>query len=127
MVESTQAMVMFEVHQMTVRIGISLPDIETFASTDTGRYRSSTAAIASRDKEIRRRWRVLCLLIKAKLESIEAGITTFEAEFLANIMLPSGETVGDWARTQLVDAVYAGKMPKMLISATALPSKEVTQ
>jgi hypothetical protein len=54
------------------------------------------------------------LIIKAKLEAIDAGISTFDAEFLSSIMLPSGATVGEWAEPQL-DRIYAtGQMPRLL-------------
>jgi hypothetical protein len=38
----------------------------------------------------------LLLIIRAKLEAVESGITTLESEFLANILLPDGGTVGQW-------------------------------
>ena len=63
---------------------------------------------------MRQRWRALALVIKAKLEAVEADITTLEAEFLAHIALPSGATVGEWVGPQL-DAVYgSGEMPALL-------------
>jgi hypothetical protein len=45
------------------------------------------------DQWVRSRWRGLLLTIKAKFESIEAGIETFEESFLAHIALPDGGTV----------------------------------
>lgn len=56
----------------------------------------------------------LALVIKAKLEAVAAGITSFEDEFLAHIMLPSGGTVGEWARPQLEVAYSTGAMPALL-------------
>ncbi len=47
------------------------------------------------DQEIRQRWRALVLVTKAKMEAVEAGITTPDAEFLAYAMLPSGQTLGE--------------------------------
>ena len=47
------------------------------------------------EQEIRQRWRALLLVVKAKLEAVEAGITSAEAEFLAHAMLPSGQTLGE--------------------------------
>ena len=41
----------------------------------------------------RQRWRALNLAIKAKLEAVESGIVTFDQEFLAHIVGPSGQTV----------------------------------
>ncbi len=43
--------------------------------------------------EQRRRWRCLLLVLKAKLESIESGIETFDEAFLANIVTDGNLTV----------------------------------
>ena len=57
------------------------------------------------------------LAIKAKLEAVEAGISSFEEEFLAHVVLPDGSTFGAWAKPQLA-AVYAGgSMPALLPGA----------
>lgn len=63
----------------------------------------------------RQRWRALALVIKAKLEAVESGITEFEQEFLAHIMLPNKQTVGEWAKDQIEGAYSSGKMPKLLM------------
>ena len=63
------------------------------------------------DAEVRRRWRVLLLTIKAKLESIDSGVSTFDQEFLANLVLPTGESVGEWLAPQLNGRVA---MPELL-------------
>lgn len=57
-----------------------------------------------RDREIRRRWRALTLVIKAKLESVASGIEVFEDAFLAQIVLPNGSTVGDQVRGNIAEA-----------------------
>lgn len=41
----------------------------------------------------RSKWRAILLIVKAKLESVDAGITTMEAAFLADTVMPSGRTV----------------------------------
>lgn len=66
-------------------------------------------------QEERQRWRALVLVIKAKLEAVESGITTFENEFLAHVVLPDNRTVGEWLGPQL-DTIYSdGGMPKLLM------------
>lgn len=47
------------------------------------------------EKEERRLWRALAMAIKAKLVIASEGIETFDEVFLANIVTPSGETVGE--------------------------------
>lgn len=61
----------------------------------------------------------LKLVIQAKLEAVEAGITTFEDEFLAHLVLPSGETFGEWAAPQLERAYITGAMPSSLLGLPA--------
>ena len=51
---------------------------------------------------------------KAKLEAVESEITTFEEEFLAHILLPDGQTAGDYLLPQLERVYETGKMPTML-------------
>lgn len=66
------------------------------------------------DQLNRSKWRALVLAIKAKLESVEAGITTLEQEFLAHIVLPNGQTVGESA-IPAIQAAYEGRpMPPLL-------------
>jgi len=70
------------------------------------------------EQACRQRWRALNLAILAKLEAVEAGITTFEEEFLAHLVLPNGKTVGQWAVPAVGKALSDGKMPPLL----SLPS-----
>jgi len=41
------------------------------------------------DKEIRRRWRALVLVVRAKLEAIETGIASFEERARVTTSVPS--------------------------------------
>ena len=106
-----------------VRFELPLPsrDERRFQIHSRGR-RTPAQAEALWEQACRQRWRALSLVIKAKLEAIETGIATFEDEFLAYTMLPSGETVGMWLAPQM-DAAYdpdQGVMPSAL--RLALPS-----
>jgi hypothetical protein len=66
------------------------------------------------EQAVRQRWRALALVIKAKLEAFESGIETFEQAFLANILLPDGQTVGQWMVPQVEQAYLTGTMPGLL-------------
>ncbi len=57
------------------------------------------------DQEWRRRWRANVLLLKAKLEFIEAGDTTLERELLPYRVLKNGQT--------LEDVIAAGGLPML--------------
>ena len=72
--------------------------------------RMLVAMPASQPRERPRRWRVLVLLLKAKLEAVNSGLATFEDEFLANIFLPDcGRTVGQVMAPRINDAYLLGR------------------
>lgn len=111
------AYVMFEIARRNVKFMLPLPDRDDREFTHTpgkGLPRTTEAAEAAWEQAGRQRWRALALIIKAKLEAVEAGITTVEQEFLAHIMLPNGTTVGDWAAPQLELAYSRGEMPALM-------------
>ena len=77
--------------------------------------RSQEAALALWEQEAREKWRALLLCIRAKLESVSSGVETFEQAFLAHMLLPSGETVSEWAeRPDNKAALEGGRMPPLL-------------
>lgn len=62
----------------------------------------------------RQKGRALMLVIKAKLESVESGVETFEQAFLANIMMTDKRTVYEHVKEPL-ELVYAGGEVKPLL------------
>jgi hypothetical protein len=114
------AQVMFEMTGRRIIFRLPMPDpaSEEFTLTPTGRERSPSAAEEAYEQAVRQRWRALALVIKAKLEAVEAQISTVEQEFLAFIQIPGGGTVGEWIEPQL-DAVYARQeLPALLPGST---------
>lgn len=114
-----QAMVMFAAHSRQVRFIVKMPrrDEKRFTTYKRGYseyQRTDTAARAEWDQACRQRWRALCLVIKAKLEAVESGISVFEDEFLANIVLPDGSLVGDAIRPSIALAYETGSLPPLL-------------
>lgn len=69
---------------------------------------------AEEPQERRQRWRALKLVVNAKLESVESGIATFEEEFLAWVVTPTGMTIGDHIMPRLAHIAEAGLSPKLL-------------
>lgn len=63
------------------------------------------------DQVRRSKWRALYLVIRAKLESIAAGIETEEEAWLAHVVMPNGSTLNDWVRPAIEQAIASGKMP----------------
>ena len=70
---------------------------------------------AGYQQEVRQRWRALALVIKAKLEAVASKISTLEVEFMAQTVLPSGQTVSDWLMPQLDAAFERELMPGRLL------------
>jgi hypothetical protein len=50
----------------------------------------------------------------AKLEAVEAGISVFDDEFLAHIVMPDGRTVAGHVRPQLALAYETGRVGPLL-------------
>lgn len=65
------------------------------------------------DQEQRRCWRALLLLIKAKLEAIDSGITTAEREFMPDLVLADGRRLEQWAAPALADMYETGNLPAL--------------
>lgn len=104
--------VAFRMEGRAVRFEVPLPtDPAEFRRTKGGQTRTSRQMEAALEAEVRRRWRALLLCLKGKLEAVESGITTFEEEFLAHLVLPSGATVGQAFAPELARADEAGVMP----------------
>ena len=101
------AAIAFTLQNRNIRFIVPFPDNARFSVTEKGNARSNEAAKKAYEQEIRRRWRALSLVIKAKLEAVQSGISEFEDEFLANIVLPNGATVSDEVRPR-IEQTYNG-------------------
>jgi hypothetical protein len=114
--DANRAMIMFRAHERLIRFVLPMPDrtAREFRLTPTGRDRSQSQAEQAWEQACRQRWRALALAVKAKLEAVEAGISEFEHEFMAQIVLPDGGTVGDWMAPQIEQAYQTGLMPSAL-------------
>lgn len=112
-----RAAIAFRAAERHIRFMLPLPDPKSREFTHTpvkGQIRSPEAQRDAYEQAIRQRWRALALVIKAKLEAVEAGISVFEDEFMANIVLPDGKTVGEFMRPQIESAYRTGNMPPLL-------------
>jgi hypothetical protein len=114
--DETQALIGFRIAGRSVRMTLILPspDDRMFSRTPTGRRRTQAAATEEYNREVRRRWRALAVVIKAKLVAVSEGISTVEREFLSDMVLPSGQTLGDWAVPQLDTIRDSGQVPALL-------------
>lgn len=103
--EVGRAIVVFEAHDRRIRFDLPLPEGENEAAR----------------KVQRQRWRALLLCIKAKLESVESKIETFEDAFLAHVVMPDGVTVGQHARPMIKQVYDSGEMRPLLPSPSRKP------
>lgn len=107
--------ILFEMRGRRIRFMLPLPEPSDFEWTPSGRARTSRAVVREAyEQAVRQCWRALALIIKAKLESIESGVTTFEDEFLARMVLPGGGTVGELLAPQLDAVLESGALPPLL-------------
>ncbi len=122
------AFVCFRVNGLNIRFDLEMPDrnMDEFTKTDTGKIRKAGASFKSWEQACRQRWRALALVIKAKLEAVECGITDFQTEFLPQILMPSGRTVATEVMPLIAKAHETGKMPKTLLPGLPAPKVEVS-
>ena len=110
-----QAIIAFQMAERHVKFFLPLPGRDEFARTpDRGYARRPAARDAAYEQAVRQRWRALALVIKAKLEAVETKITEFDDEFMAHIVMPDGQTLGQHVRPQIESAYSTGRMPKLL-------------
>lgn len=111
------AVIGFSMTGRQIRFLLPLPSKqarEYWYTPGRGQKRTEEAAHAAWEQACRSRWRALYLITKAKLEAVEAGISTVEREFFYDIVLPDGHTAGEWMAPQIDVAYQTGQMPAML-------------
>ena len=112
--EGDRSLVAFSMSGRLAKIMLLMPSIDDYARNARNARRTAAAQQSAWDQACRQRWRALLLIIRAKLEAVESGITTLASEFLANLVLPDGGTVGEWLAPQIEEAYGTGRMPPML-------------
>jgi hypothetical protein len=120
-----RAVIAFEMHDRRLMFHLPLPDPNERAFTHAkmrgyAKRRTDAAAARAWEQACRSRWRGLLLTIKAKLESVEAGIETFEEAFLAQVVVSDGTrqtTMGKWAAPRIAAAYSGTPLPRLLPGA----------
>lgn len=101
-----QAMIAFEMAGRHVKFVLPYPK-----PNEIPRKRDPVKAM---EQAMRTRWRALYLALRAKLEMAATGITTFEDEFLAHIVMPDGRTVGETTKPRIAQAYESGEVRPLL-------------
>lgn len=110
------AFVGFRANNRFIRFNLVLPKIgdkEIATAVNRSGYRVTRTTIQAEQalqQELRRRWRSLALVIKAKLEAVQSKISDFETEFLGYIQLPDGTIFAEWAKQALAGVYDTGRM-----------------
>jgi len=116
-VSGREAFVAFMLSDRRVLFKLQLPDKSEKRFTHTEHHRkprTSDNAHASWDQACRSKWRALLLVIKAKLESIDAGIETFDEAFMPHIMTPDGRRFAEHAVPQIETSYRENTVPAPL-------------
>ncbi len=106
--QAGQVVIQFVANQRSVRFRLTLPDKNSEQYTEQRYYRGRTVLVASYDADCRQKWRALWLCIKGKFEAVENGISIFEDEFLANIVIGGRTTVSDIVRPKIAESYERG-------------------
>lgn len=114
-----RAAVIFEMNNRRLRFILPLPAMadkvfNVYKRGYSEYKRSPQAAYAAWEQACRQRWRALLLTIRAKLESVECGIESFDEAFLSNIVMADGRTIGEMAVPQLQVVISSSKLPPLL-------------
>ena len=110
-----RAYIGFEMGERRIKFIMPVPDPAEQRFTHSARgIRTVEASHAIWEQACRQSWRALALVIKAKLEAVEAGISVFEDEFLAHIVLPDGRTVAEHTKPMIAAAYESGKVQALL-------------
>jgi hypothetical protein len=116
MVSEERSAIAFVAGQRQVRFDLPMPDPNAREITMTAQHRQRTKIqkAAAYDQACRQRWRALALIIKAKLEAVESGVTTFEKEFAMHMVMPDGRVFADHAIPAIARAVSEHGVPELL-------------
>lgn len=116
-----KAMIEFVANERRLRFTLNAPDPSdeefTHRNHNSGHKVKRPQADALRfwEQACRSRWRALSLCIKAKLEAVESGITTFETEFMPYTVLPNGRTTMEHVGPMIEQAYASGKVPPLAL------------
>lgn len=107
-----RAIICFEAKGRRIMFELKLPDQaeKRFQRDGRGSLVGPAKRMEKWEQACRQSWRALALVIKAKLEAVETGITSFEDEFLAHIVMPDGQTVATHIKPTIEQAYSEGRM-----------------
>lgn len=113
--QDNRHVVQFIIQNRRIKIELVLPtmDDEQFKYDRRDNWRTDKEITKAWEQEVRRKWRVLLLILKSRLEELDEDVP-IEFALTPWILLPNGQTVGS-VITERIDAAYqVGSMPPLL-------------
>jgi hypothetical protein len=101
--EPPSSRISFVLDGLPIRFSVDAPDRADLEISPAGRYRTEHQIRAAREAEVRRRWREIALLVRAKLVAVAAGIVDVQEEFLSTTVLSDDETVAEYMLPRLAE------------------------
>jgi hypothetical protein len=113
-----KAIIIFTLNGKRIRFTMTLPrsDEKRFWQMKYGKRRPNDAAYKLWEQACRSKWRALLLCIKAKIESYQSGIETFENAFLAHIVIGNNETVSERILPAVNEFYLTGNLKPLLLN-----------
>lgn len=119
--EGAEVMISFKLASRWIKFHLMLPSrsdasFNTYMRGSVNYRREEGAAEKLWEQACRQKWRALALVIKAKLEAVDAGISTVEDEFLAHTVLGNGRTVSETIQEQITEHYRIGGAPSLMLT-----------
>lgn len=113
--------VQFTMSDRMIRFRVRLPTFDEMLEYDgrrslLGRAKRQDMA----NQSARQRARALMLVVKAKLESVESEVETFEQAFLANVVMADGATLYERVSEPIALEYQTGKPSMLQLSGPSL-------
>lgn len=109
--QNDRAAVTFVMKGRQIRFVFDLPVYGKYKKPYRGRSWLADASEKQVEAEVRRIWRCVAWSIKMKLDCVESGVSSFDNEFMAHIVLPDGKTVSDTITPAISEAYSTGRVP----------------
>ena len=127
------AVVFFRLHDRHYRLDVPLPKLGDYATPAELSWKQAKGkkvpqrwdhwTVAQRTQWVRwqheqgcrERWRAVVLLVKAKLEIVQLGLSSAEREFLADLVLPDGRRMHQALADKIAAAYLEGVTPVLLL------------
>ena len=112
--------IQFALAERIIKFRVALPQASEMPARDG---RNSLLSTAKRqemaDQRARQKGRALMLVVKAKLESVESKVETFEQAFFANVVMSDGATLYERLSGPVAIEYKTGQVTPLMLGAPA--------